>query len=848
LLPGRKRRIIKKFGRHPRQADPARLLRSFKPFMHRRLIPLQQAFLRLQQRGETLARRAFTGRPRALVATVVVLATGVLFSGGWVAWFAYDLTTGLPNRQALRDMGDMVQSTTIFDASDRPVFTIFKEQRIEVPLEKVSQNVINAVISVEDQRFFDHSGIDAVRIGGALLKNLQSGRRSEGGSTITQQLARLMFLNRGKTYRRKLKEVIVAAYLENLYSKQEILEMYLNKVYFGDGLHGVEAAARGYFGKSAADLEVAEAAMLAGLIQSPSSYAPTVNLDRAVARRNVVLQTMVNSGAIDAATAERAKSAPVKINNALEIKETFGLYFKEQVRRELVDRFGWQRVYQGGLRVYTTIDSDLQTAAEAMLEDGLQEIERRPGFKHAKRAVPAGGAAATTEAPEYLQGALLAMDPANGHVSVMVGGRNFGESHFNRAVQAKRQSGSAFKPFVYAAALEAGYSPASLITGLNDPILTVEGGWLPEDDHSTGNEMTMRSALRTSSNRAAVQMLASVGIPKAVGYAEKLNVGKPPSVPSLALGASDVTLDALTAAYGSFADGGIVRTPILIRRVEDSDGIVLYGEEDKSHRAVSEATAFLMASMLSDVINAGTGFRARQNGFALPAAGKTGTTNDYHDAWFVGFTPHLVAGVWVGFDQPQTIASGGYAGELAVPIWAAFMKRATRGDKPDWFERPANVVGLNVCRITGKLPTGGCDNVPVVNRDGIVETRSMVYTEYFVRGTQPADICSLHTPSFTERLAGIFGKDAGVPVSADAVGLPPPAASTSGTPVNPTVASAEAGKDEKVEEPKKKRGFWSRVFGRGAEEEKAELKRVEEEQKKEEEARKKAEERRRKGG
>ena len=275
-------------------------------------------------------------------------------------------------------MGDMVQSTTIFDASDRPAFTIFKEQRIEVPLEKVSQNLIKAVISVEDQRFFDHSGIDAVRIGGALLKNLQSGRRSEGGSTITQQLARLMFLNRGKTYRRKLKEVIVAAYLENLYSKQEILEMYLNKVYFGDGLHGVEAAARGYFGKPAAELQVDEAALLAGLIQSPSSYAPTVNLDRAIARRNVVLQTMVSSGAIDAATAERAKSAPVTINNALEIKETFGLYFKEQVRRELVERFGWQRVYQGGLRVYTTIDSDLQKAAEAMLEDGLQDIERRP--------------------------------------------------------------------------------------------------------------------------------------------------------------------------------------------------------------------------------------------------------------------------------------------------------------------------------------------------------------------------------------------------------------------------------------------------------------------------------------
>jgi len=809
--------------------------------MHRRLLQVQQFLLRCQARISSLVRRTFTGRPRALAATVVVLAIALLAAGGSVAWVAWDLTRGLPTRQALRDMGDMVQSTTIFDASDKPAFTIFKEQRIEVPLSKVSKNLIDAVISVEDQRFFDHSGVDAIRIGGAVIKNLQSGRRSEGGSTITQQLARLTFLTRGKTYTRKVKEIIVAAYLENLYSKQEILEMYLNKVYFGDGLHGIEAASRGYFGKPSSELNVAEAALLAGLIQSPSSYAPTVNPARAIARRNIVLQTMVSSGAIDAATAEKAKTAPVKIDNALEIKETFGLYFKEQIRRELVERFGWQRVYQGGLRVYSTIDSDLQRAAEELLENGLQDIEKRSGFKHPKR-VPAPPNATVTNAPNYLQGALMAMDPSNGHVSVMVGGRNFNESHFNRSTQAKRQSGSAFKPFVYAAALEAGYSPASLISGLNSPVLTVQGAWLPEDDHNAGDEMTMRSALRTSSNRAVVQMLGSVGIPKAVSYAEKLNVGKPPAVPSLALGASDVTLASLTAAYGAFADGGIVRTPILIRRVEDSDGAVLYKEEDKSHRAVSEATAFLMSSMLSDVISAGTAFRARQNGFTLPAAGKTGTTNDYNDAWFVGFTPHLVAGVWVGFDQPQTIASGGYAGELAVPIWGAFMKRATRGDKPDWFERPANVVGVNVCRVSGKLPAGGCDSVSVVDRDGQVEKRSMVYTDYFVRGTEPTTLCPLHSPSFSDRLAGVFGKDSGMPVAADAVGLPPPgAASTSGSADGATATAAAAAKEDKVEEPQKKRGFWGRIFGRSDDEKK---KREEEEQRKKDEDRKRNDARR----
>jgi penicillin-binding protein 1A len=815
--------------------------------MHRGLQQLQRYSVRFQQASSELVRRTYATRPRALVATIAALTVTGFLCAGWTTWFAYDLTADLPTRNALRGIGDMSQSTTIFDAKDRPAFTIFKEQRIEVALDKVSKNLIKAVVSVEDQRFFDHSGIDAVRVGGAMLRNLQEGRRAEGGSTITQQLARLSFLSRDKTYRRKLKEVIVAAYLEKLYSKQEILEMYLNKVYFGDGLHGIEAAARGYFGKPAADLQVEEAALLAGLIQSPSSYAPTVNLDRAVARRNVVLQTMVSSGAIDATTYERARVAPVRLTNALEIKETFGLYFKEQVRRELVERFGWQRVYQGGLRVFSTIDSDLQREAETIVEDGLKDVEKRSGFKHPKR----GAQPATPgEAPDYLQGALVAMDPSNGHVSAMVGGRDFGESHFNRAVQAKRQSGSAFKPFVYAAALEAGYSPASLITGLNDPILTVQGGWLPEDEHSTAGEMTMRSALRTSSNRAAVQMLTTVGISKAVDYAQKLNVGKPPSVPSLALGASDVTLAALTAAYGAFASGGIVRTPTLIRRVEDNNGKVLYQEEPKFHRAVTESTAFLMSSMLSDVVNAGTAYRARQVGFTLPAAGKTGTTNDYNDAWFVGFTPHLVTGVWIGFDRPKTISSGGYAGELAVPIWASFMKRATKGDKPDWFERPSNVVALNVCRVSGKLPAGGCEHVQVVNRDNNLEIRSMVYTEYFVKGTEPDTNCPLHgSPSFGERLAGIFGKDVGTAVPVDAGGMPPPPpASTTGTPAQPAATStAQPASDQKAEEPKKKRGFWGRLFG-GGKDDKKDDKKKEEEQRKQEEERKKLEERRKKGG
>jgi penicillin-binding protein 1A len=723
-------------------------------------------------------RRLLGGRPRALFALVSGLALALFLAAGWIAWFSYDVTTDLPDRAELSAIGDMAQSTTIYDAADQPVFTIFKEQRIEVPFEAISPHLIRAVLSVEDQRFYEHNGIDAVRIAAAFHRNLREGRRAEGGSTITQQLARQTFLSRSKTYRRKIREVILAGYLESLYEKNEILGLYLNKVYFGDGLYGVEAASRGYFDKPASGLTLDEAALLAGLIQSPSTYAPTVNLDRAIARRNLVLQTMVSSGAIDEAAASRARRAPVRLVNGLDRKETFGLYFKEQVRRELVERFGSERVAQGGLRVYTTMDSSLQKAAEAIVERELREIEGRTAFKYPGRGEPTAKAGA---GPDYLQGALVSLDPQTGQVHAIVGGRDFNESPFNRAVQAKRQSGSAFKPFVFAAALESGYSPASVIGNLNEPTETLEGDWVPEDEHSSASSMTLRTALRTSSNRAAVQLLNAIGIPSAVGFVEKLNVGTPPSVPSLALGASEVTLLALTSAYGAFAAEGVVRPPVLIRKVMDSDGNLLYEDPRESRRGVSRATAFLISSMLADVVNAGTGYRARRAGFTLPAAGKTGTTNDYVDAWFVGYTPRRVTGVWIGFDQPKTIIANGYGGEVAVPIWAAFMKTATRGDKADWFDRPPNVVGTNVCRVSGRLANAGCGAVFSVSSDGSIQTRSQVYTDYFVKGTEPRSLCPIHTSAYIDSYS---------PVQ---------------TALPETAEKAEAAE---------KRGFWSRLFGK----------------------------------
>jgi penicillin-binding protein 1A len=746
------------------------------------------------------------------VLLLVLMVSGVRLAAG--------LRDGLPDANAIQRIGDMNQSTAVYDDTDRLAFTIFEEQRIAVPLSSISPNLVHALIAIEDQRFYDHHGFDVIRIGSAALANLRQRRAVQGGSTITQQLARQSFLKPEKTLRRKLQELILAGRIEHQFSKPQILDLYLNKVYFGDGLYGAEAAARGYFGRHASELSVAEAATLAGLVKSPSTYAPTVNVERATARRNVVLQAMLESGVIDRATWQSARAEKMALNDTLRAHEAHGEYFKEQVRIELVERFGWQRVYQGGLRVFSTLDMPMQIAAEVSVEAQLKSLDERREAIAARRAariakIPSGKPVpvATSSAPrEVLQAALLAMDPDTGHVRALVGGRDFNQSHFNRAIQAHRQPGSAFKPFVYATALESGYTPATVIDHLDDPISTVQGAWTPEDEHSAASEMTMRTALRTSSNRAAVRMLQQVGIEQTVQYAKQMGIGDLPSVPSLALGSGEVTLQSMTAAYAAFANHGNVPRPMLIRRVEDWDGRVLFETKEVSTRAVSDATAFLMSNMMADVINAGTGARARRLGFTLPAAGKTGTTNDFNDAWFVGFTPKLVTGVWVGFDQPHTILPNGFAADVAVPMWATFMKAATKGDKPDWLLPPPGVVAVNVCRLSGKLPSEGCNDVELVSNDGRIDRRSTIYTEYFVRGTEPTAVCDLHpSRGISGKIADILGIRSAPPpahASDPSVAAPPSSVSTSGTASNPPLIAP-------APEAKPKRGFWSRLFGIG---------------------------------
>jgi penicillin-binding protein 1A len=605
-----------------------------------------------------------------------------------------------------------------------------------------------------------------------------------------------------------LKEVVVAARLEKEFSKDDILELYLNKVYFGDGLYGAEAASLGYFGKHASELTVPEAALLAGLVKAPSAYAPTVNMEKAIARRNATLEAMRSVSMIDQATFEAAVRDEVKLTDNLRGHESFGQYFKEEVRKQLVERFGWERVYEGGLKVYTTVDLELQKAAEAEVARAVEEIEERQLRR--KRGVT----------NEPLQAALVTLDPRTGEVRAMVGGRSFDKSRFNRVTQAQRQAGSAFKTFVYAAALERGYTPASLIRPMTMPIMTLEGAWIPED-HGSSGAMTMRAALKQSSNRAAVGMLQEIGIPAALRMSEKLGLEAVPGVPSLALGSGEVTLLSMTAGYAAFANGGMRPEPMLIRRVETQEGEVLFHAAPKGERAVSEATAYLVTAMLSDVVSYGTGWQARRVGFTAPAAGKTGTTNDYRDAWFVGYTPNLATGVWVGYDMPRTIISNGYAATLAVPLWGRFMAIATRGQKPTPFARPRTVASATICRISGKLASSTCQDGVEFNPDtGQLVTRSVVYTEYFARGTEPADYCPWHThaapPPPTYAVATANTTPVPHHISSPPEPLVVPMATTGTLPAPSPSPDAATAAGAAAAAPAQRRGFWGRLFRRGA--------------------------------
>ena len=727
-------------------------------------------------------------RPELFAASVIALSATLWLALFTCAWFVASAVRGLPGSSDVRTVGAMANATRLVDVKGRHAFTIFQEQRIQVPLARVSPNLIRAILAAEDQRFYRHGGLDVIRVAGAGVNNVLAGRVEQGGSTITQQLARLAFLTPDRTFRRKLQELVVAIRLEQAFTKNEILELYLNKAYFGDGLYGVEAAALGYFGKHAADLDVAEAATIAGLVKSPSMYAPTISPNRALARRNLVLRVMHDERMIDTVAYDAARRQELALTDVLRREEAYGQYFKEEVRRQLVDWFGWERVYREGLRVETTLDLDMQKAAEAEVLRAIETIEARQGPR------------APRDARNPLQAALVALDPQTGEVRALVGGRAFDSSHFNRVTQARRQPGSAFKPFLYAAALEEGFTPGTVLTDLQEPVITPAGAWVPDDGHADEDSLTMRAALRISSNRAAVRMIEDVGVGTTADYAERFGMAGMPRVPSLALGSGEVTMLSLVSAYGAFANEGMLVPPALIRRVIGASGEVLFESKPEPRQVVSASTAYLMTSMLQDVVNAGTGAGVRQLGFRLPVAGKTGTTNEYRDAWFIGYTTTLATGVWVGYDRPRTIVRGGYAAQLAVPLWTRFMRTATKDEKPSRFRAPDDLTAATICPLSGKLATAACRQ----------DHSAQVYTEYFAAGTEPLDYCTYHlvqrTPPMT--VATAVMTTPAQTVGAQAAAPAPPA-------VQPVVQAATVeAPPAPPADPPKKRGFWGRLFGR----------------------------------
>ena len=593
------------------------------------------------------------------------------------------------------------ESTLLYDGNNNLVSALFEEHRIRVRLEEISPHLINAVLVTEDRRFYDHDGLDLRRVLAAAAANYRAGEIVQGGSTITQQLVRAILLSREKSYVRKFKEAVLARRLEERYSKQAILEAYLNRVYFGDGYYGIEVASLGYFGKPALELDAVESALLAGLIKGPSLYSPTRAPELAKERRDLVLGLMHDEGMLTDAEYQVAVSLPVKAlltkgdrESGTDLRHFRGAeYFRDAVARELIARFGHEAVYTGGLRVYTTLDRRLQTIAEEVMTNRLSR--------------------STRVGRERMQGALVAIEPGTGYVTAIVGGRDFRETPFNRAIDAKRQPGSAFKPFIFAMALESGYAPSTELDGLDEPIQTDEGPWLPGGEHEL-TSVRLRDALVVSSNRAAVHLLQDVGVHRAIDFVHRFGVTSAmPAVPTLALGTGEMSLFELTSAYTVFANRGYWREPTMIRRVLDRYGREIYRAAEAERPVVSEATAYLMSSMMADVIDRGTANTARAAGFRQMAAGKTGTSQSYADAWFVGYTPALVTGVWFGYDRPQTIMNRGFASVVAVPTWARFMAAAHRDAKSGWFEMPASLRKVRLCRLSGLLATDRC-HLPVI--------------------------------------------------------------------------------------------------------------------------------------
>lgn len=599
------------------------------------------------------------------------------------------------------------------------------EQRTFVPLARMPRALLDASVAIEDERFYSHWGLDLWGIARATLVNLFHGRVVEGASTITQQLARTLFLTMERTFQRKIKEALLAIQIERQYKKEEILEMYLNQIYFGNGAYGAEQGARVYFGKHVEELTLPECALLAALPKAPNVYNPRAFPDKALSRRNLVLQRMAQNGFIS-----RGESAESQ-NSAISLRQTEitnAPYFAAYVRQHLETSYGSQAIMRGGLSVHSTLNLRYQSIAQRALEQGLQAAEALMASSH-RGSLSQG---------MNLQGALVALDPRTGAILAMVGGRSFKENEFNRATQAKRQPGSSFKPFIYTTGLLNGWTASDLIDDSKPQQYAGKGGkgWTPSNfERQFFGPTSLRKALAFSRNIVTVKLLNQVGVLTVVGQAKKFGFSGPfRDDLTLALGTSEVGLLEMVSAFSVFANGGVRAVPYAVKLVKDSQGNILEQHRQDMAQVVSPQVAYVMLSMLRDTVDYGTAKVVRRLGFKQPAAGKTGSTNDFTDAWFVGLTPNLACGIWIGFDDRRSMGKNMTGGLIAAPIWTAFMSEAL--ERATWqdFEKPEGLVTVSIDRTTGLLSGKDCRKEQVIN-------------EIFVEGTQPTRVCDKHFPA-----------------------------------------------------------------------------------------------------
>ncbi|MBM4271761.1 MAG: PBP1A family penicillin-binding protein [Deltaproteobacteria bacterium] len=597
----------------------------------------------------------------------------------------YIVLKELPSIAALKDYRPSI-ATRVYADNNELIDEFFIEDRKIIHISEVPKVVIQAFVAAEDSRFYQHSGFDLHSITRAFFKNIEAGRIVQGGSTITQQVAKSLYLSSERSYSRKIKEAVLAYKIDKYLSKDEIMNLYLNHIYLGHGTYGIEAATQAYFGKSARYLTLPEAAMLAGLPKAPSSYSPFLHFDKARQRQGYVLDQMIKDNYITPVEKDRALATPL-ILRSIRPKEKIAPYFIEHVRRYIQEKYGSDVLYKEGLEIYTTLNIDMQKAARDAVEKGLSELEEREKYEKG-----------------VVQGAILCMEAKTGAIKAMVGGRDFKKSEFNRATQARRQAGSAFKPFIYTAAFDKGLTPATRFVDepISYPDRSLPGGvWQPQNfDGEYHGPTTLRRALVQSRNVITIKVLQDIGVEYAAAYATNMGIVSPLSKTlSMALGTSGVTLQEMVASYGVLANQGKHVQPFFIRKIVDRTGLVFEENKEKSEQVIDPRIAFMTTYVLQDVVESGTGRRVKSIG--RPVAGKTGTTDDMRDAWFIGFSPSLVAGVWVGFDQERSLGRQEAGGRAAAPIWLYFMEKALRGKPIEVFPVPDGIVFIKVDAKTG---------------------------------------------------------------------------------------------------------------------------------------------------